>query len=95
MCACCKHIGRRYPPPTSRRLPVGTCTCTVFQGYGLHHRWGGSSTLNPEEKCKAAEYVRTLGTEGVPVDIDTLMMVAVHVCSLTWPIGEQPTITRS
>ena len=37
----------------------------------------------------------TLGTEGVPVDIDTLMMVAVHVCSFTRPIGEQPTITRS
>ena len=29
------------------------------------------------------------------MDIDTLMMVAVHVCSLTRPIGEQPSITRS
>ena len=29
------------------------------------------------------------------MDIDTLMMVAVHVCSHARPIGEQPTITRS
>ena len=29
------------------------------------------------------------------MDIDTLMMVAVHLCSLTRPIGEQPTIMRS
>ena len=36
-----------------------------------------------------------MGTEGVPVDIDTLMMVRVHVCSLTRPFGEQSTITRS
>ena len=41
------------------------------------------------------EYVRTLETEGVPVEIDTFMMAEVPVCSLTRPIGAQPTITRS
>ena len=45
--------------------------------------------LNPEEECSVMEYVRTLRTEGVPVYLDTLMMVAVHICSITRASEEQ------